>query len=82
MEGWKKSAMKLAVLLAFMVISSEMWMKSEARGPVVRLHCTNDSQCQYNCPNCGCKCINTWCRCPIQPFTHNIPLQEQPPNHV
>nr|KYP40158.1 hypothetical protein KK1_038527 [Cajanus cajan] len=50
-------------------------MEMEARGPVVHWHCSNDSECQYNCPSCGCKCIDTWCRCTNPPLTNNVRIQ-------
>ncbi|KAG5034935.1 hypothetical protein AAZX31_04G123000 [Glycine max] len=79
MNALRNSFVKLAFLLAFFIIASDLCMKLEARGPIVRLHCTNDSQCQYSCPTCGCRCVNTWCQCPKQPFVEDIRFQA-PPN--
>ncbi|BAT92748.1 hypothetical protein VIGAN_07156900, partial [Vigna angularis var. angularis] len=79
----KNPAIKFAVLLAFLVISSDLCMKSEARGPVERWHCSNDSQCQFSCKGCGCKCINTWCQCPTNPPSHaHVGFQAQAPPNI
>lgn len=50
----------------------DMCMKLEARN-VVTLRCHSDDNCEYLCPDCGCKCIDTWCTCPRDPpaFTNN-----------
>ncbi|RDY06401.1 hypothetical protein CR513_09611, partial [Mucuna pruriens] len=77
MAALRNSAVKLTFLLAFLIVaSSDMCMKSEARGPTVHWHCSNDLQCQFTCPTCGCRCINTWCHCPKPPSTDNIRIQE------
>jgi len=51
-----------------------MSMKSEARGPIVHLHCSRDSDCDHRpCASCGCKCRNTYCVCQSKPdFSENI----------
>ncbi|ESW20827.1 hypothetical protein PHAVU_005G017900 [Phaseolus vulgaris] len=79
MEALKNPVIKFAVLLAFLVISSDVLMKSEARGPIEHWHCTNDSQCQFSCKGCGCKCVNTWCQCPSPTVADNVVVQA-PPN--
>ncbi|KAK7322583.1 hypothetical protein VNO77_25971 [Canavalia gladiata] len=78
MSTLRSSAVKVALFI-FFIIASDMRMKSEARGPIERWHCSNDSECQYNCPTCGCRCIQTWCRCPNPPLTNN--LRVRPPSN-
>ncbi|KAH1253896.1 hypothetical protein AAZX31_04G123100 [Glycine max] len=75
MDISRNSMVKLTFLFAFFIIASDMCMKLEARGPIAHWNCDNDSQCQFTCPTCGCRCINTWCQCPTPPFTDNIHIQ-------
>jgi len=69
--------------LFVLFIVADLCMKSEARGPVQRWHCSNDSECQFFCPTCGCKCINTWCQCPKKPPSrNNVGFQAQAPPNI
>ncbi|RDX80039.1 hypothetical protein CR513_39467, partial [Mucuna pruriens] len=83
MESPKYSIGKLAFLLAFIVIASNMCMKSEARGPIMRIFCKTDEDCQLGCRGrtaCGCaaKCINLICSCP--PASANSFINPPPAN--
>ena len=54
----------------------DVYMKLEARRDIVTLRCRIDENCYNLCPDCDCKCINTWCKCfPTQgdllSFTNN-----------
>ncbi|KAG5106458.1 hypothetical protein JHK82_043428 [Glycine max] len=44
------------------LVGGNMCMKLEARN-VVTLRCHSDDNCEYLCPDCGCKCIDTWYVC-------------------
>nr|KYP59072.1 hypothetical protein KK1_014500 [Cajanus cajan] len=78
MESSRYSVAKVTFLLAFIIMASEMGMKlSEARGPIARLPCDNDKECQVGCRNpfcgCGSVCINNVCQCPPPISTNNVP---------
>jgi len=51
-----------------------MCMKSEARGPIVHLHCSSDADCQYRpcADKCGCICIDSLCQCSKPSFLDNV----------
>ncbi|KAG4925003.1 hypothetical protein JHK87_050543 [Glycine soja] len=72
----QKSTVKFAILLLFIIFASDVYLKLEARKDIVTLRCLIDENCYNICPDCGCKCINTWCKCfPTQgdllSFTNN-----------
>ncbi|KAK7339668.1 hypothetical protein VNO77_20348 [Canavalia gladiata] len=69
MDTPRKSAVKFAFMLLFIVIASDMCKKSEARlGGVVNFRCSSDENCQLRGPNSGgCKCVDTWCSCAGDP---------------
>ncbi|QCE11745.1 hypothetical protein DEO72_LG10g2981 [Vigna unguiculata] len=68
----QKSAVRFVFIMLFIMIASDVCMKSEARN-VVSLRCSNEENCELLCPDCNCKCIDTWCFCPgvPLPFTNN-----------
>ncbi|WVZ00815.1 hypothetical protein V8G54_026884 [Vigna mungo] len=80
----------MTFLLTLFIITSDLcMMKTEARGPIYRLPCDNNQQCQAGCrnPNCGCAavCIEHVCQCPHLTSTHTdiikSPHLAPPPHH-
>ncbi|KAK7373751.1 hypothetical protein VNO80_07171 [Phaseolus coccineus] len=67
-----KSAIRTVFILLFIIIASDVCKNSEARN-VVSLRCHIDDNCQFLCPYCGCKCVDTFCSCEGDPpsFTNN-----------
>lgn len=45
----------------------DMWKISDARGPIVSLHCERDETCESRYPNHGCKCVQFVCSCQGDP---------------
>ncbi|ESW20822.1 hypothetical protein PHAVU_005G017400 [Phaseolus vulgaris] len=74
MDTRKPTVTLLTFLLAFFIIASDMCMKSEARGPIVHLHCSSDADCQYRpcADKCGCICIDSLCQCSKPSFLDNV----------
>ncbi|CAJ1958793.1 unnamed protein product [Sphenostylis stenocarpa] len=69
MNSSRYSLFRVTILLAFFIIASDLcMMKTEARGPIYRMPCDSDKECQIGChnPNCGCasQCIEHVCQCP------------------
>ncbi|KAG4925005.1 hypothetical protein JHK87_050545 [Glycine soja] len=58
-----KSTVKFAIPLLFIIFASDVYVKLEAMKDIVTLRCRIDENCYNLCPDCGCKCINTWCKC-------------------
>ncbi|KAG4974599.1 hypothetical protein GLYMA_11G159400v4 [Glycine max] len=80
MDTTRKSSVALTFLLAFFIIASDMCMESEARGPIVHVHCSRDDDCKYRpCrAKCGCVCSNSYCTC-VFSFMDNV-LTHAPTN--
>ncbi|WVZ00728.1 hypothetical protein V8G54_026797 [Vigna mungo] len=85
----------MTFLLVLFIMTSDLCdadlciMKTEARGPIYRLPCDNNQQCQVGCrnPNCGCAavCIEHVCQCPHLTSTHTDTIKSPhlapPPHH-
>nr|KYP40156.1 hypothetical protein KK1_038525 [Cajanus cajan]KYP40157.1 hypothetical protein KK1_038526 [Cajanus cajan] len=67
-----KSSIKLVFLLSFIIIASDLSMKSEAQHPTPGRGCRKNSDCKHFCPTCPkCTCADGMCLC-NPPVSDNI----------
>ena len=64
--------------MSVLFVVADICMKSEARGPVERWHCFDESQCEYFYPGSGCKCIYYLCHCPKAHFHGHVGVEAHP----